>query len=141
MPRPATRSKFVSPKLSASLDRSGFWDRLCTIKVIDTEDRDSFGEPNPEMTTVYLDVPSRISPQTKAGAGSDIEKESSAGTIVKTLFVVLLDGYYPLITEDCVVWMSGEVKSFDVENVEHSSESSFTRLFLERIEGKQEGEA
>ena len=141
MPRPITRSKFVSPKLSASLGQSGFWDRLCTIQAIDTEDRDSFGETDPEMIALYTDVPARVAHQTKSGAGQGAEKETSAGAVIKTTLAALLNQYCPLITEDSTVLINGEAKSFEVEKVEHSSDHSFTRLLLERIKSEQEGEA
>lgn len=108
----------------------GVWNKTCTIKT-NTGQRSPSGQRIPAWTELpgHENIPCRKSIQ-KQGAGGNFEQERAGGTITLTGQVVLLNGYFPAITEEMVAEVDGI--QYDIEGVQHTSDDQFTYLSVEK---------
>lgn len=94
----------------------------------------SFGEEaeeNWQPLAGHVSLPCRISMR-RRGAAQQAEREYDTGTVVLHSHFLLLDGYYPEISEKHRA--VSEALVLDIEEVQHASSNAFTQLSCQVVE-------
>jgi hypothetical protein len=128
---PRAGTPIVHPDLMKSEGVGGFLKETVTIRE-KQGGRDSFGEPSKALGgVIYQDIPCRMAMEERGGA-QDAEREYVMGTIVSHTYNLILDGYYPLISERHAAEWNGLV--LDIEDIKHASDETFTQLGCEELQ-------
>ena len=97
------------------------------------EESGSFGEDTGEWEDLpgHVDLPCRVG--SRAVIGDRFERDASTQTYIDRRKVILLKGYFPLVTEKHRAVTNG-AEVWDIELVTHDSEEVTTSLDVGRVE-------
>lgn len=111
----------------AMLDRLGvFFDKTCTVYENISTSEDEYGELVDDWAVVQgMDSIPCVVGNNEA---MDTEGENATVSVVNT-YKIMLQGYYPGITGDMRVVVSGT--TYNILSVHHSQENAHTRLIVE----------
>jgi hypothetical protein len=131
MPRPGSRGVFLDERTLNSWEKMGLFSSRCTIKEKGAG-RDTAGQKNGVLVAVagMQDIPCRVGVMAMVGAGAGENEREVEGTYSTHTLGCYLKGYFPDILETHTAVI--DEKPYDIEQVEHASDHSVTRLRLEK---------